>query len=74
MTGLDAESGQRAQLNPAAIPLEEAARLLSRVGGQPVAEQMLEADRAAGAPQNADGSLNLVRYAAWLVQEMNRGD
>jgi hypothetical protein len=29
---------------------------------------MLKADVAAGAPLNADGTLNLVSYAAWLVR------
>ena len=33
---------------------------------------MLRADAAAGAPLNADGTLNLVHYAAWLVRETGR--
>jgi len=64
-----------AKLNPAALPLPDAARLLSAAGGQRITLDMLEADRAAGAPANADGTLNLVHYAAWLVREMSgRGD
>ena len=64
-----------AKLNPAALPLADAARLLSAAGGQRITVDMLEADQAAGAPVNADGSLNLVHYAAWLVREMSgRGD
>jgi hypothetical protein len=35
---------------------------------------MLRADIDAGAPANADGTINLVHYAAWLVKEMGRGD
>jgi len=35
---------------------------------------MLGDDVLAGAPTNADGTLNLVHYAAWLVKEMGRGD
>ena len=35
---------------------------------------MLEADLAAGAPANADGSINLVHYAAWLVREISARD
>jgi len=35
---------------------------------------MLQADIDAGAPTNADGTLNLVHYVAWLVKEMGRGD
>ncbi|HMQ16651.1 MAG TPA: hypothetical protein PKC49_11820 [Phycisphaerae bacterium] len=64
-----------AKLNPAALPLADAARLLSAAGGQRITLDMLEADRAAGAPANGDGTLNLVHYAAWLVREMSgRGD
>jgi hypothetical protein len=64
-----------AKLNPAALPLADAARLLSAAGGQRITLDMLEADRVAGAPANADGTLNLVHYAAWLVREMSgRGD
>jgi len=64
-----------AKLNPAALPLADAARLLSAAGGQRITLDMLEADRAAGAPVNPDGTLNLVHYAAWLVREMSgRGD
>ena len=59
-------------LNPAALSPANLARLLTRVGGQPVTEEMVEADLAAGAPLNADGTINLVHYCAWLVREMGR--
>ena len=61
------------RLNPAALPAADAARVLTRLGGKPVTEAMLVADIDAGAPTNADGSLNLVHYAAWLVKEMSAG-
>ena len=61
-------------MDPQALPLVDAAKLLTRVGGTAVTEAMLRDDIAAGAPTNADGTLNLVHYAAWLVQEMGRGD
>jgi hypothetical protein len=32
------------------------------------------ADLEGGAPTHADGTVNLVHYAAWLVKEMGRGD
>jgi uncharacterized ferredoxin-like protein len=60
-------------MNPAALSLIDAARLLSAAGGQAVTVEMLEADVAAGAPMNANGTLNLVHYAAWLVREMSSG-
>lgn len=62
------------RLNPAALPVPEAARLLTQVGGRTVTEEMLRRDIAHGAPTNADGTLNLVQYCAWLVKEMARGD
>ncbi|MBK9128192.1 MAG: hypothetical protein IPM13_10375 [Phycisphaerales bacterium] len=58
------------KLNPTALPLADAARLLSAVGGQVVTVEMLQADVAAGAPTNDDGTLNVAHYAAWLVKEM----
>jgi hypothetical protein len=66
------------RLNPGALPVADAARVLTRLvrgGGKAVTEDMLRADINAGAPTNADGSINLVHYAAWLVKEMGaRGD
>lgn len=58
------------KLNPTALPLADAARLLSAVGGQVVTVEMLQADVAAGAPTNDDGTLNVAHYTAWLVKEM----
>jgi len=57
------------KLNPTALPLADAARLLSAVGGQVVTVEMLRADVAAGAPTNVDGTINVAHYAAWLVAQ-----
>ena len=65
-----AEASVSPRLNPAAMPVADAARMLSRAGGQRITEDMLQADIDAGAPTNPDGTLNLVQYAAWLVKEM----
>ena len=62
------------QLNPTALRLADAAQLLSRLGTRLVTVEKLEADVAAGAPTNSDGTLNLMHYAAWLVKEMGRAD
>jgi len=62
----------RKAINPAALSLPDAAKLLTKVGGHPITEASLRDDVSAGAPTNTDGTLNLVRYAAWLVREMNR--
>ena len=61
-------------LNPNALSVADAARLLAKAGGWPVTEEMIRADLGAGAPENPDGTINLVHYAAWLVKGMGRGD
>jgi hypothetical protein len=77
MTPEHAPSPEPAQgmsrLNPAALGVADAARVLTRIGGKPVTEEMLRADIEAGAPTNANGTINLVHYAAWLVKEMSVG-
>lgn len=67
-----AENHEAAGLNPNALTLANAARLLTRVGGHPITVEMIAADLAAGAPSNPDGTINLVHYAAWLVRGMGR--
>lgn len=61
-------------LNPNALSVANAARLLTKASGERVTEEMIQADLAAGAPANRDGSINLVHYAAWLVKEISGGD
>jgi hypothetical protein len=61
-------------LKPTSLTVADAARLLSAAGGQAITVAMLQADLAAGTPANADGTLNLVHYAAWLLKERGRGD
>jgi hypothetical protein len=63
-------NSEKTPLSPTALTIADAARLLTKVGGQPVSEQLIEADVANGAPTNADGTINLVHYCAWLVREM----
>lgn len=69
-----ANTPSKQQLNPSSMSVAEAAQLLSRLGVTLVSEAMLQADIDAGAPTNADGTLNLLHYAAWLVHAMGRGD
>ena len=56
------------RVNPAALAAPDVARLL----GVPAA--VVEQDLAEGAPRAADGSMNLVHYAAWLLKGMADGD
>jgi hypothetical protein len=43
-------------------------QLLQRSGSRLITEESLAADIAAGAPQNENGSINLITYAAWLAK------
>jgi len=72
-----AEAGNetvRRTLNPSALSLADAAKVLSAAGCGRVTVEMLQEDVAAGAPTNADGSINLVRYGAWLNTKDAHGD
>lgn len=64
----------RPQLSPTAMTVADAAKVLSAVGGNHVTEATLQKDIGLGAPTNADGTLNLVHYAAWLVREAASGN
>ena len=65
---------ERVPINPLALPIADAAQLLSKAGARQILVEQIEADVAAGAPTNADGTINLVTYAAWLSKERGRGD
>jgi hypothetical protein len=66
------DNSQPPALSPTALAVADAAKLLSRIGSAPVTREMIEADVADGAPTNADGTLHLVLYAAWLVSRMSQ--
>jgi hypothetical protein len=68
------DDSDKASLNPTSLSVADLTRLLTKAGGQPVAVAMIDADLAAGAPANPDGTINLVHYAAWLLQEMSGRD
>lgn len=57
-------------MDPNALPIAIAARMLSRAGGRQITEEVLRSDIDAGAPTNPDGTLHLVHYAAWNVKQM----
>jgi hypothetical protein len=59
--------------DPSRLSPSEVAELVGKVYPFPVTPAMVKADLAAGAPVNDDGSIHLVRYAAWLAREANRG-
>ena len=61
-------------LNPQALRLADLARVLSASGPRPVTVETLQADIDDGAPVNRNGTISLVQYGAWLVQELSRAD
>jgi hypothetical protein len=60
------------KLQPDSLAFADAAKLLTAAGGKTVTPKMIQGDLEAGAPKNADGTVNLVHYAAWLVGKMRR--
>ncbi len=61
------------RLDPAAMAIDDAAKLLTKAGGVRISEAQIRADIESPAPTNADGTINLVHYAAWLVNQMATG-
>jgi len=74
MTDTDLTGAEHTALNPAALSLTDTARVLSAAQNGEVTVEMLQADVEAGAPTNADGTINLVHYAAWLNMKRSDGD
>ena len=66
---MTAETPRITALTPA-----QAAKILAAAGSRRITEAMVRADIEAGAPTNADGTLNLIHYAAWLAKEAAHGD
>jgi len=66
---MTAETPRMTALTPA-----QAAKILAAAGNRRITEAMVRADIEAGAPTNADGTVNLVHYAAWLAREAAHGD
>jgi len=74
MTESDLTGAERTALKPTALSVTDAARVLSAAGGGAVTAEMIQADLDAGAPTNADGTINLVHYTAWLAREVTSGE
>ena len=61
-------------LNPQALSVDDAVRVLSAAGRRQVSADAIRKGIEDGAPTNPDGTINLVNYAAWMVKEMGRGN
>lgn len=58
-----------AEHNPEALPKETVVEVLRRSGSRTATKERLDADIAAGAPVNADGTINVIAYTAWILKE-----
>jgi len=61
-------------VNPLAMTVAQAAKVLSAVGAGVVTEDLIRRHIAAGTPTGPGGRINLVHYAAWLNRELARSD
>ena len=61
-------------VDPNRLTPSQAAKLLSAAAKIQIPVEQIKQDLDEGAPLNADGTLNLVNYAAWLAGEMRRGE
>jgi len=60
-------------VNVRALPIDEAAALLCQTEfGGVITPGRIRKDVHAGAPINDDGTLDLVAYSAWLLEETRR--
>jgi len=55
-------------INPAALTLETAAKMLG------LQVEIIQKHIEQGAPVAADGTINLVNYGAWLCSRINNGN
>jgi len=60
--------------NPMALPKELVVRALKLAGSRTITAEQLEADIAAGAPVNEDGTVNIIAYGAWILKGNLNGD
>lgn len=51
-----------------ALQPEKLVNLLKQAGSRLISAESLAADFEEGAPKNADGTVNLIEFAAWLVK------
>jgi hypothetical protein len=64
--------GAPGAVNPAALTVEQLARLLTAAGAKSAADDAIRRHIARGAPAGADGRMNLMHYMAWLIRELSR--
>jgi hypothetical protein len=66
--------GTDERVDPSALTPEQLARVLRASRARMATAATVHDDIDDGAPTNADGTLNLVHYVAWLVRELARAE
>jgi hypothetical protein len=59
-------------LNPLALSPENLVKVLVKSGCRIMTLEMLRRDIDSGMPVNADGTVNLIKYMAWMIKETDR--
>ena len=57
-------------VNPLALPAGDLMRMLRRSGCPQMTDETLQRLIDDGLPLNADGTLNIIEYTAWLLKEV----
>lgn len=57
------------QIQLTALSAEMLILFLRKAGSRLISEERLRADMENGAPQNSNGTFNLIAYAAWLTRQ-----
>ena len=59
------------QRNLLALTPEQVVDVLIKSGYRDMTLELLHSDFDAGAPRNADGTVNFIHYMAWILKEIN---
>lgn len=59
------------EYNARALRPAEIVRALKAAGSRTITEETVVADIAAGAPANPDGTVDVFKYAAWILKTEN---
>lgn len=61
----------RARADPRRLKVADLVTALKGAGSRTVSEETVAADIAQGAPTNADGTVDMIAYAAWILMREN---
>jgi len=59
------------EYNARALKVEELVRALRAAGSRTITEETVSADIGDGAPANEDGTMDIFKYAAWILKKEN---